>query len=94
MISEKNIFVENCQKIKIEDFLKEFRFELKKIIIESAIEVEGLDISLAVSKTNFGGTRFWFLCPLCGKRIRFIFQHPITHRIGCRVCLVLKYLKR
>jgi len=90
----KNILVENCQKIKIKDFLRICRAELKRAILNSEIETMGLNIKLATSKTCFNGIRFWFVCPLCNKRAGVLFSHPITTEIGCRTCLGLDYQKR
>ena len=90
----KNILVENCQKIKINDFLRVCRAELKRAILNSEIEVLGLNINLATSKTCFNGIRFWFVCPLCHKKAGILFSHPITNGVGCRTCLGLNYRKR
>ena len=90
----KNILVENCQKIRMKDFLKVCRTKMKKVILNSEIEMKGLNIGLTTSKTGFNGIRFWFMCPICGKRTSVLFEHPITSQIGCRVCLNLEYAKR
>jgi len=90
----KNILVENCQKIKMKDFLKVCRAKMKKVILDSEIEMKGLNIDLTTSKTRFNGIRFWFVCPVCGKRVGILFEHPITGQIGCRACLRLRYAKR
>jgi len=90
----KNILVENCQKIKIKDFLRICRAELKKAILNSEIEMMGLKIDLATSQTRFNGIRFWFICPLCQKRVGVLLSHPITNKVGCRMCLGLDYAKR
>ncbi len=90
----KNILVENCQKIKMKDFLKVCRAEMKRTILNSEIEIKWLDINLTTTKTRFNGIRFWFLCPICGKRSAVLFEHPLTHQIGCRTCLGLDYSKR
>jgi len=90
----KNILVEDCQKIKIKDFLKVCRTELKRMILSSEIEMMGTNIDLTTSKTCFNGTRFWFVCPLCHRRVGVLFTHPITNNIGCRTCLRLDYGKR
>jgi len=88
------MLVENCQKIKIKDFLKVYRAELKRVVLNSEIEIRGLNIDLATSKTRFNGIRFWFVCPVCNKRAGVLFSHPITGQIGCRACLGLDYAKR
>lgn len=88
------LLVEECQKIKISDFLKKYRDGLKEALIKSDLEIQGLNIELAISRTCYNGIRFWFKCPLCQKRIGVLFKHPLNNRIGCRKCLNLEYRKR
>jgi len=88
------LLVEECQKIKISDFLRKYKIELKKALIKSELEMMGLNIELTTSKTRYNGIRLWFKCPLCGRRIGILFQHPLTNQIGCRQCLNLEYRKR
>ena len=90
----KKYLVEECQKIRIENFLKSYRNKLKELILASELEALGIRIELTTSKTCYNGTRFWFKCPLCGKRIGVILKHPLTDQIGCRQCLNLEYRKR
>jgi len=88
------LLVEECQKIKISDFLKKYREGLKETFIKSSLEIQGLNIELAMSKTCYNGVRFWFKCPICGYRVGVLFRHPLTNIIGCRRCLKLEYRKR
>ena len=90
----KKFLVEQCQKIRIEDFLKTYRDRLKELIIDSEIEALGLKVELATSKTCFNGIRYWFTCPLCGARAGILLKHPLTGNLGCRRCLNLEYRKR
>lgn len=90
----KNLLVENCQKIKIDDFLRACRVQLKKLALDMEIQALGLKIDLATSKTHFNGIRFWFACPLCNRKAGVLFHHPITNKVGCRICLGLDYAKR
>ena len=88
------LLVEECQKIKISDFLKKSRTELKEAMIKSELEVDGLSIELTTSRTGYNGVRFWFKCPLCGLCAGVLFRHPVNDTIGCRRCLKLEYRKR
>jgi len=88
------LLVEECQKIKIADFLKKCKTELKEAMIKSKLEIEGLRIELTTSKTGYNGLRFWFRCPLCELRVGVLFRHPVNNAIGCRRCLKLEYRKR
>lgn len=90
----KTFLVEDCRKIKIDDFLRTCREQLKKLALDAEIKELGLKIDLATSKTCFNGVRFWFACPLCNKKAGVLFQHPVTNQIGCRNCLGLGYAKR
>jgi hypothetical protein len=38
---------------------------------------------------NYGGTRIWFLCPLCGRRCAIIYMHE--KYFACRICCGLTY---
>jgi hypothetical protein len=90
----KKYLVEECQKIRIEDFLRNYRGKLKKLVLASELEVLGLKIELTTSKTCYNGIRFWFKCPLCEKRVGILLKHPFSNKIGCRQCLNLEYRKR
>jgi len=90
----KKYLVEECQKIRIEDFLKTYRNKLKELVLNSELEVLGLRIKLTTSKTCYNGIRFWFKCPLCNKRSGVLYEHPLTNKIGCRKCLNLEYRRR
>jgi len=90
----KKYLVEECQKIRIEDFLRIYRAKLKELVLTSELEVLGLKINLTTSKTYYNGIRMWFVCPLCNKRVGVLFKHPLNKRVGCRTCLNLEYRKR
>ncbi len=85
----QNKIVEWCQKIRVEDYIRQASKDLKKRLIESELEINNIPIKLGTSKTRFGGERFWFICPICQKRIGNLFQ--INNQIACRTCLKLKY---
>jgi len=90
----RKCLVEECQKIRIEDFLKTYRNKLKELVLASELEILGLKIELTTSKTCYNGIRFWFKCPLCKRRAGVLLKHPLTYEIGCRQCLNLEYRKR
>lgn len=89
----KKLLVENCQKIEINDFIRLSNKQLKELIIKSSLELEGVSILLNSSITGFGGTRLWFSCPLCNKRVGVLYRHPTSQILGCRSCLRLDYRK-
>ena len=87
----KRFLVEQCEKISITSYLKQAREKLKETLINSQLELEGLDIELTESKTNYNGIRLWFKCPICNRRVGVIYKHPVSQNLGCRECLVLVY---
>lgn len=88
------LLVENCRKININDFLRQYRTELKQAFLLSKIKTIGTDIELGTSRTGFGGVRFWFKCPFCNRRVGILYKHPINNDLGCRRCLNLEYRSR
>ena len=89
----KKLLTEQCQKIKISDFVKSSKEQLKEVLLRSSLEAEGYNVLLSRSKTGFGGSRFWFSCPLCNKRIGVLYKHPVSQILACRTCLGLDYRK-
>ncbi len=53
------------------------------------------DLPLLTSQCNYGGTRYWFLSPCCGKRVRVLYLPATTVFTAappaCRDCLGLHY---
>jgi|SRR5215469_2781078 len=55
-------------------------------------------IVLTSTRPNFGGLRWWFVCPLldkdvqCGRRVSKLYMPPGTFYFGCRACFYLTYL--
>lgn len=90
----KKILVEECQKVNISEFILGTRRKLKEMIIFSELSVFNVPIGLSTSKTGFSGTRYWFACPSCRKRVGVLYVHPLNRQIGCRLCLGLEYRKR
>ncbi|MDD5147796.1 MAG: hypothetical protein PHV63_04625 [Candidatus Daviesbacteria bacterium] len=85
---------ENCQKINIDDLIRQANKEIKHRILQSQIEVMGFELSLSTSRTRFNGERYWFLCPICTSRVGTIYKSPLNNQIGCRGCLKIQYRKQ
>ena len=55
------------------------------------------EIRLTTTPCNFGGHRYWFICPLsidsvgCGRRVRTLYLPPGGKYFGCRHCYNLTY---
>lgn len=90
----KTFLVEECQKIEINAFLRKAKIKLKETLIRSELSAQGVVIELTTSKTGLGGTRYWFKCPMCGKRSGTLFVAPFGQTLGCRACLGLDYRAR
>jgi hypothetical protein len=60
-------------------------------------EIVRYAIQLACTRTNWGGTRLWFVCPLigsagpCGRRVGILYLPQKCKYFGCRVCYQLSY---
>jgi hypothetical protein len=54
-------------------------------------------VGLTTTRPNFGGLRWWFLCPLlrrdvpCGRRVGKLYLPPAGRYFGCRRCHGLTY---
>lgn len=89
----KKILTDQCQQIRLSDFVRKARLELKQSLLQSHIEADGFQLLLNRSKTGFGGIRYWFSCPLCQRRTGVMYKHPMSKILGCRRCLRLDYRK-
>lgn len=89
----KKLLVDQCQKIELGNFIKISTEQLKEVLIKCSLKANGQDVSLNKSSTGFGGTRFWFACPICSKNSGVLYMHPKSQVLGCRRCLKLDYRK-
>ncbi|MBS9337206.1 hypothetical protein [Fructobacillus parabroussonetiae] len=53
------------------------------------VKWQGHKIALATTKPNYGGKRFWLVCPYCEKRKGALYQ--VGQAVICRVCAGLYY---
>jgi hypothetical protein len=83
--------VENNQRIKIDELVRNAQEILKKRLVEAQIEAFDSSIKLINSRTRFNGERLWFECPLCEKRAGTLFKDTYQNLSGCRKCLKLRY---
>jgi hypothetical protein len=57
-------------------------------------------VQLTTTLCNFGGVRYWFICPLskngvyCGRRVAKLYLAPGANYFGCRHCYNLSYESR
>jgi uncharacterized protein YlaI len=73
----KKDVVEHYQKITVFSLKKEGYFEGMTGEDRLAL-IDGQTIPLRSTRPNFGGVRFWFLCPDCGKRVAVLTSSGIT----------------
>lgn len=85
------LVLENCQRIRVEDYIRNALKSLKKAIVEAQMMADGYTVALTTSKTHYGGDRLWFECPQCSRRKGILYQSPIDNRIVCRKCIGLFY---
>jgi len=50
-----------------------------------------LIVPLTVSYPHFGGTRWWFRCPVCRRRVAVLYRPPRVKQLACRHCHDLTY---
>lgn len=61
-------------------------------ISKSSIRVMGsLMIMLTKTVANFGGVRYWFVCPYCQRRVGTLYKPKNEIRFKCRHCYNLTY---
>ena len=51
-------------------------------------------VLLARTDCNFGGFRYWFICPACNKRVANLYSPQWNPYYGCRHCNDLSYRSR
>lgn len=52
------------------------------------------EVSLTTTLCNFGGVRYWFGCPHCGRRVGVLYLAPGDVYFRCRHCNNLSYHSR
>ena len=48
-------------------------------------------VNLTTTCPHFGGKRYWFICPHCGRRIAKLYSTPNSSYFLCRTCQNLTY---
>lgn len=73
------------RKITIEELVKKAKEKLLESLIQSQLQLEGIDVKLSTSVTNWGGKRIWFVCPNCNRRCGKILE--TQEGFKCNNCL-------
>ena len=83
------ILATNMQEIAgMEDYIKLKYTQTDRLTGEK--EDMDFKVSLTTTPCNYGGVRYWFLCPLCGNQIGVIYS--VGKYFGCRKCGNIAYL--
>lgn len=90
----KTFLIDECPKLTVSEFLKQSKVTILNLLASEALSISDAPVKLITSQTGFNGTRYWFACPRCQKRVGVLFRHPISNTLGCRTCLGLNYRKR
>jgi hypothetical protein len=80
-----NFVPENLTKLNITDYVRKANQKLKTELVESQLEVDGMEVKLISSKTGFGGVRLWFVCPKCQRRSGVLYR-SLDGLVVCRLC--------
>lgn len=86
------IFIEQCQKININNLLREIKTEVKEMRLKIRLQEFGQRIEIAATPCYFGKERFWFICPKCKKKAGTLYKPPTQEVFLCRKCHGLKYM--
>lgn len=92
-LGDFQVMSDNLVKLKITEYLRQVRQQLKESLVSSQLEIDGIKVVLSYSFTKFGGRRLWFCCPNCQCRVGVLFR-DMFGRLGCRSCLHVKYKKQ
>lgn len=85
--------VEQSQQVHVNDLMRTIRVDLIEMQLKARIEALGQNIAVTTSLTRFGGTRFWFLCPGCNRRVGVLYKPTSEQLLLCRKCHNLTYIK-
>lgn len=92
------------ERILSVNYWVEFKTENHRVLhLAQKVKADGTEtrfvepILLSSSFPNFGGVRWWFICPLiedgvaCKRRVKKLFLPPRETYFGCRACYNLTY---
>ena len=80
---------DNVDSLNINTVIKSLRSRFEQSLIEQPFHVNNAQLHLTHSATGQGGTRYWFICPLCVCRVAVVYYD--VGLFACRRCLAIKY---
>src|SRR6266568_5579266 len=63
---------------------------------DTPVQPARIEVAMVTTQPHFGGQRWWFLAPCCGRRVRILYL-PVSGeqiRLECRQCLNLNYVSQ
>lgn len=57
--------------------------------VKDYVRFNGHKVKLTTTSPNYGGVRYWFVCPICGKRKGTLYD--VKSVMACRTCAKLYY---
>ncbi|CUR64324.1 hypothetical protein [Leuconostoc gasicomitatum] len=75
--------VTDYKKLNIKNIVSNIRS------VKDYVRFNGHKVKLTTTSPNYGGVRYWFLCPACNKRKATLYQ--LKSVIACRTCAKLYY---
>ena len=79
-----HLSVEDCQKITVQN--------IKDSLNDGAeLDINGTLVRLISTRCNYGGNRYWFVCPSCSNRVGVLYRKPLNQVFICRKCNDLTY---
>jgi len=85
--------VEECQALSIFGLWK-VKAEIERMggmeNIKRYVSIRG-PIEFTSTPCHFGSERYWFICPVCGKRVAKLYRPEGKEQFACRTCYNLTY---
>jgi len=89
-LGDSNFLIEECESVSVSEVLAEYRRTIKLQMLSSVFLVDGVEVSVSISRTHNGGERLWFKCPSCEARKGKLLKTP-EGSLGCSSCLPVQY---
>lgn len=93
MINNNLGTLEETQKLEVNKLVEAVRQQVWDDFLKATIKAGKSDINLTTSRTGQGGTRYWFKCPRCNKRVGSLYR-SINDTFDCRSCTGAQYKKQ
>ncbi len=99
VVEWRNVVGDVVRSVEVESFISVDVDKTSFLVVRLGVlssEVEQ-KIELIKHPCNYGGVRYWFLCPAvkdgvyCGNRVTKLFLPPGSKVFGCRACYDLTY---